>query len=88
MKGLKQFICLGEQGRELPEADWGVFCLVWLFLVGWVGFFKGDLVSGLFRPVLNCAQVTQFQLFSTIKTAHFGFPASRLTEIDSDLMSD
>lgn len=35
MKDLKQFICLGAGGRELPEADWG-FWLVWCFwLVGW-----------------------------------------------------
>lgn len=88
MKGLKQFICLGARGRELPEADQRVFGWFGVFwLVGW-GFFKGDLVPGLFRSVLNCAQLTQFQVSSTVKTAHFRFLASRLTQIYSDLMSD
>lgn len=43
MKGLKQFICLGARGRELPEADWPVF-----------GWFGGFWLGGVFLREIWC----------------------------------
>ena len=45
-------------------------------------------MPGLFRSLLNCAQLTKFQPSSTVRAAQFGFLASRLTQLHNDLKSD